>query len=355
MSFLDHPEFIFQKNAYFAAANTHRGFVSYFSPLFDAYPKYVIKGGPGCGKSTLMKKIAKAAEKKGLAVTYYFCSSDTDSLDAVAIPERGIVVLDGTPPHAVEPKYPGAFDRLIDLTAFWDHTILQSNVNEIAALSGEIQKNYQKVYALMQAIVSLENVIDTATASAFDHDHAAKIITRLLEKRHTEEAKKPSITYRPASAFGVKGYLHFNSYETSAETIYQIKDRIVYSEYFFKQLQKLLTQKKISYILSPRPLDEKTESIYLPKERILFTRLTCCQETSGMINLDRLLPSRGKGALLGHKSLLREIDTLCLNIQKILHRIGQAHDELESYYITATDYLALNQFSEQFISSLFTV
>ena len=53
---------------FFAAANTSSGFVSFFDRLFD--PKtlkkiYILKGGPGVGKSTLMKNAAKAAEKKG--------------------------------------------------------------------------------------------------------------------------------------------------------------------------------------------------------------------------------------------------------------------------------------------------
>ena len=135
MSFLDHPQTIKRKNAYFAALNSHRGFLSYFPSLFASYNKYIIKGGPGCGKSTLMKKIATAAEANGLAVTRYYCSSDTDSLDAVVIDSLKIVILDGTPPHAIEPACPGAVDSIVNLTAFWNHQQLKQSAKEIKALS----------------------------------------------------------------------------------------------------------------------------------------------------------------------------------------------------------------------------
>lgn len=90
---------------YFAAANTSAGFVSFFDALFD--PKqlkkiYILKGGPGVGKSTLMKNAALAAQKNGFHPIFYHCSSDPKSLDGLLIPETGKAVLDGTAPHTVE-------------------------------------------------------------------------------------------------------------------------------------------------------------------------------------------------------------------------------------------------------------
>ena len=52
---------------YFLGGNTVRGFVSFYSG-FCRGPEdflWVIKGGPGCGKSSFMKTIGRAAEEKG--------------------------------------------------------------------------------------------------------------------------------------------------------------------------------------------------------------------------------------------------------------------------------------------------
>lgn len=353
MSFLDHPQTIKRKNAYFAALNSHRGFLSYFPSLFASYNKYIIKGGPGCGKSTLMKKIAQTAEEKELDVTRYYCSSDTDSLDAVVIPSLKTVVLDGTPPHATEPTCPGAVDSLVNLTAFWNPADLQIHAEEIQHLSQSISLSYRRVYLLMAAVYEIENAIAIAAESVFDQKRAETIIHRFLEKHRIKEEKAPCVVTQPASAFGVKGYVHLKSYETQAQTVIQLKDRVVYSEYFFRLLKGILLQNKISFYESIRPVDEKTDSIFLPQSSLLFTRLVGEESCDGMINLDRMLPERGKGALTSHKTLLREIDSLCLSAQTLLSEIGKQHDELESYYMKATDYTALNQYSEELIASLF--
>ena len=46
-----------------------------------------------------MRKVAQAAEDKGLSVEYIQCSGDPDSLDAVLIPAIKTALVDGTAPH----------------------------------------------------------------------------------------------------------------------------------------------------------------------------------------------------------------------------------------------------------------
>lgn len=88
--------------SYFLGANTPQGFYGLTQQLLDpsaAQALYILKGGPGCGKSSLMKKLALHAEERGLEVHRFYCSGDPDSLDAVVLPERQIALVDGTAPH----------------------------------------------------------------------------------------------------------------------------------------------------------------------------------------------------------------------------------------------------------------
>ena len=102
----------------FPGSNTAAGFVGFFEPLHSAARRTVIlKGGPGVGKSTLMGKVGKHYEHLGLETDYYHCSGDPDSLDAVAVPEMGFLILDGTAPHTVDPALPGAREALTALPA----------------------------------------------------------------------------------------------------------------------------------------------------------------------------------------------------------------------------------------------
>ena len=56
---------------YFLAANSCQGFVSSFNNCYDAergWKAYIIKGGPGTGKSSFMKFVAKSALEKEIKV-----------------------------------------------------------------------------------------------------------------------------------------------------------------------------------------------------------------------------------------------------------------------------------------------
>ena len=88
---------------YFLGANTAGGFVSRFDQLHsDRRIKklIILKGGPGCGKSTFMKKLRKTAADLGADTESCPCASDPGSLDALVIPALGLAFVDGTAPHA---------------------------------------------------------------------------------------------------------------------------------------------------------------------------------------------------------------------------------------------------------------
>lgn len=84
---------------FFLGANTSRGFCSFFDELQcnDNWQTYILKGGPGTGKSSGLKRIAKEV---GTAETeYIYCSSDPKSLDAVILHNKEVSIADGTSPH----------------------------------------------------------------------------------------------------------------------------------------------------------------------------------------------------------------------------------------------------------------
>ena len=90
---------------YFLGANCGSGFYSLYGQLIDletARRVYILKGGPGCGKSTLMKMVGKTLEEAGARAEYILCSGDPDSLDGVVFPELGAALVDGTAPHGRE-------------------------------------------------------------------------------------------------------------------------------------------------------------------------------------------------------------------------------------------------------------
>ena len=138
---------------YFLGGNTARGFVSFYDG-FCRGPEdflWVIKGGPGCGKSSFMKTIGRAAEDAGLDTEYVLCSGDPDSVDGVYIPAWHTGYADGTAPHVIEAVTPGAAGLYLDLGQFYDRIALQKERRAIEDLQRRYQSLYREAYTLLAA------------------------------------------------------------------------------------------------------------------------------------------------------------------------------------------------------------
>lgn len=90
------------KVTFFLGANSPSGFYSLYDQMLDpetANRIFLLKGGAGCGKSSLMRRAAAALEDVGESVEYICCSGDPDSLDAVIFPRLKAAIVDATAPH----------------------------------------------------------------------------------------------------------------------------------------------------------------------------------------------------------------------------------------------------------------
>lgn len=67
------------RQIWFAAANSEHGFENHFPALFSAGAGadalYIVKGGPGTGKSGLMRRVARRAGEAGWQIVFLLCSS----------------------------------------------------------------------------------------------------------------------------------------------------------------------------------------------------------------------------------------------------------------------------------------
>ena len=155
---------VFNTNVYFAAANGYDGFRSNFDSVFSPNKLkklFILKGGPGTGKSTLMRTVKE--RMRGLAdVTEILCSSDTSSLDGLLIKYNGVTVgiADGTAPHIIEPRYPGAVEEIVILGDGFNYKDLMRHSEEIIKLSGEKGSAYKKAYACLKAAGDVHKCID---------------------------------------------------------------------------------------------------------------------------------------------------------------------------------------------------
>lgn len=146
----------------FLGGNTPSGFYSYFHHL--AEPRrtrrmFVLKGGPGTGKSSFMRHVAERARAAGYDVELFHCSSDPGSLDAVRIPALEIAWVDGTAPHVLDPALPGLVGEIVDLGAHLDPGALADRKDEILALQAEVAAGFEAAFRYLRAArCALKNV-----------------------------------------------------------------------------------------------------------------------------------------------------------------------------------------------------
>ena len=135
---------------YFPGGNTPEGFYSFYDNILRKSSigrLGIIKGGPGTGKSGLMKKIGSYFEEKGEYVHYLHCSSDCESLDGVYLPKYNSAVIDGTSPHTMDCRYPGAYDKIFDVGVLIDDKISDKR-EEIVSTDKKIKESFFKPICL---------------------------------------------------------------------------------------------------------------------------------------------------------------------------------------------------------------
>lgn len=154
------------ESVFYLGASTPKGFVSHYESLFrEVRHLTIIKGGPGCGKSTFMRKIGAAAQAHGQDVSYILCSSDPDSLDGVILPQLSAAYVDGTAPHVLEPKLCGGSMNYLNFGAFYDSAAMQPNEAEILSCQQENTSHYPHVTACLAAADRLLESVRLHTAS----------------------------------------------------------------------------------------------------------------------------------------------------------------------------------------------
>lgn len=136
----------------FPGGNTSLGFYSFYDYIIgdDAKRVFLLKGGPGTGKSTFMKRIGKELQEKGIDLEYHWCSSDFNSLDGLVLPAHGVAIIDGTAPHVTDPLYPGAVDEIINLGDYWDQEKLVLHRDEIISLKKRVTQIFTTAYSSLK-------------------------------------------------------------------------------------------------------------------------------------------------------------------------------------------------------------
>lgn len=168
----------------FFGGNTAEGYFSFHNYIIgeERNKFYILKGMPGGGKSSLMAKIAENIIDEGLEVELHHCPSDPNSLDSIYIPDIDIAVCDGTPPHALEPTYPGITDFAIDLARFIDTGKISKYREDIIKAKNNNKLAYGNAYAYFKAAKVIRSGIEINIEKKLNNMAINKEVSSIIEE-----------------------------------------------------------------------------------------------------------------------------------------------------------------------------
>lgn len=349
---------------YFLGANSPTGFYSLYSHLLppdQARAIYILKGGPGCGKSTLMRRVAARMEQEGIQAEYILCSGDPASLDAVVFPQQKAALVDGTSPHVVEPKYPGAVERYINVGDCYDKDALWELRSEIMEAMSGYQGCYQRAYRCLGASAELFEDQRSALLTQSLSDKLAKrargILLREIPKQ--KSAAPGQVKQRFLGGVTHRGALClFDTAAAQCSRIYELADSSGLAHEMLIHLLAGAVSNGYDVVACPDPMaPERLAHLLIPQLDLAFLSSTPSLPFPGKpyrrIRLDaaadREILRRNRPRLRFARkvsSALLEEGVGCLAQAKAMH------DHLEAIYNPHVDFSLAEQMADQIAAEL---
>mgnify|MGYP000773489492 CR=1 FL=1 len=343
---------------FFLGTTTPAGFKGYFEPLRrePGMQMYLIKSGPGCGKSTLMKRLAVKAEQKGEPIQRIHCASDPDSLDGVVFLRQKRAIIDATAPHVVEPEAPGADERVLSLYHTIDADALHPHKDEVTALFARNQLLRSRAARYVASAGSL--LLDSRRAEACSANfekvrrYVKRLCTRLLPRTEGTAGEE----LRLLSAITPKGMVFYRG------TVEALADRYVVFHDDYGAVSRLLLEliraealaRGYHIITCPCAMhpDDKIDHLFIPALRLAFltdnrwhpVQLPGVQAVRCTRFVDR-------ENLAGYRARLRFNERAAAELLEqaadLMAQAKACHDELETYYRAAVDFGKVDEAAAQ--------
>lgn len=349
---------------YFLGANSCEGFYSVFNDCYSAengWQAFIIKGGPGTGKSSFMRYIVSKAQDKGVITELCPCSSDPDSLDGVIFPTKKIVILDGTAPHIVDPVYPGACEEVFNFGQFWDSNLLKLNRKKIIEITDKNKLLHKTASRYMLATGQLMADNYKTACACTDKKKTATYAQGLCHRYIPKGVGEGFEWVRFIQGITPKGVVSYS------DTILNNVERMVVIDDEYGSASNIIMNRIREYALAsgyeiitlknPFLPSLLTDHIIIPELSIAFvTENEYMHFDSDMrriharrfVNNKQLHFSRER--IKFNKKAIRQ---LLISASETLSRAKAVHDELETHYISAMNFDALKEFAEQFTQKLF--
>lgn len=344
----------------FPGGNTSVGFFSYHDNIIDIDRNmlYILKGMPGGGKSTMMKDIGNKAIQKGYNVEFHHCPSDPDSIDGVVIEELNIGLVDGTPPHAVDPLFPGLTDKIINLADLIDTELLKLYKSEIFAAKEENKAAYRRAFNYFKSSRPIFDEIDENNKTKVDFKGINRLTKSVIDRIFSKKARTSNITGFKKRHLFTSSYTPDGFVDYTPTIIDGIKDRYYLSgeigtgkSTFLNRIadEAILRNYHIEIFHNPL-IPSKVDSLYIKElDTIISTSKGIKNYIYTTIDLDEYV--RGE---IDYFEDYQLFDTLVNRGVDSLKDAKEAHGKLENIYKKCINYKGIDKIKEKIWEEIIT-
>lgn len=343
---------------FFLGATTPAGFKGYFEALRKepGIRMYLIKSGPGCGKSTMMKRLAQQAEADGEPIERVHCASDPDSLDGVIFLNKKAAIVDATAPHVVEPDAPGADEVVVSLYHTINAEAIHPHCDEVKELfrKNAVLRSRASRYVASAGSLLLDS--RRAEACSANFEKVRRYVKRLCARVLPRTDGTPSEELRLLSAITPKGVVFYKN------TVEALADRTVVFHDDYGAVSRLLLEliraealaRGYHIITCPCAMhpEDKIDHIIIPSLRLAFltdNRWHPVQIPG--VQAVRCTRFVDRENLSGYRARLRFNERAAAELlEQAIALMAQAkscHDELETYYRAAVDFTQVEQVTQE--------
>ena len=289
---------------FFLGANSGGGVCQLFDQLTEdrtAHDLIILKGCPGNGKSTFIRKIGEVMQESGLDVEYIRCSGDPASLDGVLMPQLRCGVVDGTAPHVLEPLYPLAIQRYVDLSRFCDVTAAKAAVGEIMRRNAEAAAADGRAGHVLMAAAQMMKGVRAEAAASLDRTKLARRFAGIAARELRRRGEGGVIRKRFLGGPVADGFHWcFDSVETLCARIYELEDTYGLAAEELERMSNAAVEKGWDVIVCLSPLEpECPEHLLIPglgfgvvtsRPGMLYPRTTYRR-----VRVDAMISAEGRG------------------------------------------------------------
>lgn len=349
---------------FFLGSNSREGFYSLYDGFVDRNGGdflWLIKGGPGCGKSSFMRTLGRAAHESGLEVEYIQCSGDPDSLDGIYIPEKRLGYVDATAPHTMDALLPAAADAYLDLGAFYRGTELRPLRPLLAELTGRYKSIYGHIYALLASAGNLDPTKIGGLITDTEREAARRRAQGTAEREfgRTGRLGGGKETHRFLSAISCAGCIRLHdTVQTLCSRIYALEDEYGLADVYLRTLSDAAWVRGLDAILCHDPLrPERLEALLLPSLSLGFVagrpKFGEGPQSTRNVRLDALVPKERVQRLRKKIRAAAKLRSALLDEAVAeLQGAKSLHDEIEAVYNPHVDFDGLYSLCDQHIQAM---